>query len=371
MAELTETPPLRHRSRSVLGRAWAAVVDFLSWWSAGLLGAVPRSLRHALYARRSRLVLDLCASPPLWAHEVGPWAQPQIRVSAPFMRSPEGADAQEPLAAQLAEAELLTMRVPPAWVLTKILSLPAAAADHLQEVLAFEIPRQMAFQPDDTYLHTRVLALDDPESRLRVEVTLIPRKLIDPLLSDLPTPNARHVLLRPAMQDGSAWKIAIKLQRPRLIRRHPTLDTSLRIMPIVWLCLLWAAPAVVAQRQIEAHRAEIAALTPQVAAISQARAAAERAVARADAIMTQRQRAPDPALLLAKLAAAFEGQAHVRQIDVSAQTLIVRGTTREPGKIAGRVDAAAEFDSVTFQSTAQPIGYDERGFDLQARIVTP
>jgi len=77
--------------------------------------------------------------------------------------------------------------IPAERVLTRTLSLPAAAEDNLRQVLSFEMDRQTPFKADQIYFDSRVLGRDASGRNLQVELVLLPRAQLDQEIGALPT----------------------------------------------------------------------------------------------------------------------------------------------------------------------------------------
>ena len=73
----------------------------------------------------------------------------------------------------------IVLRLPGDRVLRRRLDLPWAAEPDLREALYFQIDRQTPFTPDEVYFDFEVVDRDAEAKRLTVEVTVIPRTIVD------------------------------------------------------------------------------------------------------------------------------------------------------------------------------------------------
>lgn len=76
----------------------------------------------------------------------------------------------------------LLVRFRPAQALHKKLSLPIAARHDLKEALGFEIDRETPFSRDEVHWHYIVHRRCDSRNRLDVDLAIVPRSLVDPII---------------------------------------------------------------------------------------------------------------------------------------------------------------------------------------------
>jgi general secretion pathway protein L len=69
--------------------------------------------------------------------------------------------------------------------LLRVIKLPAAAEENLQQVVAFELDRWTPFKADQAYLNARVVERLADTRQVRVELALTPKQILDPLLDEI------------------------------------------------------------------------------------------------------------------------------------------------------------------------------------------
>ena len=178
----TATPPaagLRLPGGSVLSRLRA----FWRWWTRALAGWLPERVRDLLGLTPRRLLLRLDVQDIALELQRGDMAMASGTVAL--------ADVQAAVADPL--AGLLTQRVAvvPRWLLLpegsalrRPMTLPAAAAERLREVLAFEIDRQTPFAADDVRHDARLLARRG-DGQIDVELVVVPKAALERELAAL------------------------------------------------------------------------------------------------------------------------------------------------------------------------------------------
>ena len=154
------------------------------WWSGEIVALVPPRWRHALAAGRGRLVLVIS--------DTG---------SAELVR--RGGGNEESLAhldldpAHHEAAREVMAAIPSRWrreggavvslpedaALRTVMNLPLAAEANLAQVVAFELDRRTPFRSEEVYRNQRVIRRDAASKRLSVQLTVVPRSLVDAALA--------------------------------------------------------------------------------------------------------------------------------------------------------------------------------------------
>jgi general secretion pathway protein L len=91
--------------------------------------------------------------------------------------------------------------------LKKTLSFPSAAESDLRQVLGFELNRRTPFSQDQAYYDHRVVEHDKQANKLQIELFVVPRQSIDPLLSLLNDWDITVDILRSASDQGDEIEI--------------------------------------------------------------------------------------------------------------------------------------------------------------------
>jgi len=219
---------------------------FLTWWSNALGSWLPPRLRAVFGLAQQRLLLRL-QDETLGVSLTVP-AQPgesPVRTLAeiPWVLSEHG--DEEPL------SRLLAPRINglPRWLLLPVgaglrrrMSLPAAAADRLRDVLGFEIDRQTPFQADQVYYDARMLGRRG-DGQIDAELVVVPRVALERALAALGQPLTA-TLAGVDMADAQGAPLGVNLlpgaQRSR--RRDPRAVWNLALIAIALIAIgggLW------------------------------------------------------------------------------------------------------------------------------------
>jgi general secretion pathway protein L len=169
----------------------------------------------------------------------------------------------------LAAEEALVLAVPPAWVLRRVLRLPAAAEARLDAVLDFELEQHIPFAAEEVLRAARVFRRDPEARRIEVEVAVLPRALVAPAAAALRRAGLGAPLLaRP--DPGAVWPaVPLDALAPPRRRWRARAEAALALAAALLAGHLALA-------DLRAREAAAAAVEARAAA---ARAAAERVLA--------------------------------------------------------------------------------------------
>jgi general secretion pathway protein L len=171
-------PDLRLRLRAASRRL--GLTAFWQWWVGELAPLVPRPLRRAAAKWRMRPVLA-------FEPDVAVLLVPDVANGTPAYkeaaRIPLGADADATAAAGRAAIEALALArglgqsgppqvvvaLPPAQILRKTITLPAAVEESLGQVLAYDLDRHTPFKPEEVCFDARIVGRDAARKELRID----------------------------------------------------------------------------------------------------------------------------------------------------------------------------------------------------------
>ena len=158
---------------------------FFSWWGAELLACLPLRWRRFFSGNSEALVLEPTGDTILVLRERERTVSEFGRISASATAEEQAAEFRA-IRARIENPGLRTILcVPESRALTRSLTLPAAAEDNLRQVLTFEMDRQTPFKADQVYFDSRIVARDPVTRSLRVELTVMPRSVLDPQLASV------------------------------------------------------------------------------------------------------------------------------------------------------------------------------------------
>ncbi|MEW9573409.1 PilN domain-containing protein [Rhodanobacter sp. Si-c] len=205
--------PLLERAR----QGWRAspLPGFFAWWGGEL---------RALLPPRWRAVLADGAGWHLQQQADGDWRLRRAGHAEPLARWSDSLDAAAQQAALAAawqgtdpEDRRLALLLPAHAVLRRVLQLPLAARGKLHQVAGYEMDRQTPFNATQVYYAVRELAQAAAAGRCAVELLVVRRDTLDPLLAHL---RALGITVDAVDLPQGAGRLGIDLLPPEQASHH-------------------------------------------------------------------------------------------------------------------------------------------------------
>ena len=165
---------------TALTRPHRLIPRFFAWWFGALAGCVPEGLRRLFRPAAKYLIVAPAGGSVTATLNRGKRGREIGRAELDGMD-----DAAQRKAVRKAvrrgapKSNPIVLRLPGDRVLRRKLELPWAAEPDLREALYFQIDRQTPFTPDEVYFDFEIAGRDADNKRLTVEVTVIPRSIVD------------------------------------------------------------------------------------------------------------------------------------------------------------------------------------------------
>ncbi|HKW55162.1 MAG TPA: PilN domain-containing protein [Stellaceae bacterium] len=168
--------------------AIAALLQRLfQWWIGELATFVPERLRHRLATVTDTLVVLLGEGEAVLCLETRQEVKSLGRIDLRGEGEAHRVTAllrQHGLARELAGGKApICLRLGAERALHTIVDLPLAAEANLDEVVSFELDRHTPFRADQAAFSHRVLERDPAAQRIRIELMVVPRPIIDQALA--------------------------------------------------------------------------------------------------------------------------------------------------------------------------------------------
>ncbi len=348
------TPSLRQR----LGRAGARLRPgaggFWRWWTGALASWLPPRLRALLGLAHERLLLQRDGGELRLAVERGegvveagtlPWTEHEAAGGEALLAS-----LLAPRVADLPRWLLL----PASGGLRRRLSLPAAAADRLRDVVGFEIDRQTPFAAADVYYDARALARTGDQ--VQAELVVVPRATVDAALAALGTAAGTVAGVDMAGDDGAPLGIDLLAGTQRHRRADPWRRWNLAFAAVALLATalaMWqwldnrraAADAFDAQaqararqaRQVAQERRQLVDLVEGMAFLQQARAAR-----------------PTTVEVLDELGRRLPDSTYLEKLSIEGDQILLIGQSREASALVGQLEGSKLWRSPALTGALQP-----------------
>ncbi|MBD8872722.1 PilN domain-containing protein [Rhodanobacter sp. DHB23] len=219
--------------------AWRAspLPGFFAWWGGELVPLLPARWCAALAAGAGWHLLQQAD---------GDWQLRRAGQAEPLARWSDGLDAVAQQAALAAawrgtdpEDRRLALLLPPDTVLRRVLQLPLAARGKLHQVAGYEMDRQTPFHVAQVHYAVRELAQPAVAGRCAVELLVVRRDTLDPLLARL---GALGIAVDAVDLPQDAGRLGIDLLPPEQAARRtrPRLRLNLALAAAVVVLSLLA-----------------------------------------------------------------------------------------------------------------------------------
>lgn len=341
---------------------------FWQWWSGELLALLPPSLVQRLGQRGPLLFVEWQDGQCRLRRELR--GSSEVLASAPASPD-EGLPGllHEPLRRQAAVAGRVILRLPADSGLRRELGLPAAAEGNLGNVLRFEMDRHTPFSGEQVHFGCRVRGRDSVRQRLQVELQVVPRERLDPLLAQLAAlgVHAERLLLGDGEMNALGW---IDLRPPAGSglrggwRRNPWLQGAALALGLLALVLL---PLQLRERSLAALEDSLTEPRRLAGQAAQVQAELQRLQEARALLEAQRQRAPQALLLLAELTGRLPDHTWLTRFELARDRVRLEGESAEASSLLGLLEDSRYLSNVSFASpiTSNPRTRRER-FSLQA-----
>ncbi len=248
--------------------------------------------------------------------------------------------------------------IPAGQVLTRMLSLPAAAEDNLRQVLGFEMDRQTPFKADQVYFDSRVLGHDAGGRNAHVELSLIPRERLDQELEALP-PAARELDAVDSWRDapGEARRHVNLLPAERRVHRR-NLRTPLNagLAALVVLLLIFNMNESLANREaaLSAMRDGVEQANVEARQVAALRKSLADSVAGANFLADRKRQAPLTVALIDDVSRRLPHDAYLERLQVQGSEVQLQGQADEAAKLIALLGASPCLGNPGFQGQVQP-----------------
>lgn len=362
--------PLRARLGRVGARLGPGTGGLLSWWGASLAAWLPRRWRVLLGLDRGRLLLS--PVPPMRA-DASDAARLQLR-----REDGDGLRDFGQVAVPAHPDEVLGdlprwLLLPAASGLVRRLALPAAAADRLRDVLAFEIDRQTPFAAADVAYDARIVRRR-ADGQLEVDLVVVPVGRLQAQRDGLGPLTGTLAGIDLAGADGAPLGVNLLPPAQRRQVADPWRGWNVALAAFALLAVVAGLWQVLDNRRQAADAFE-AALVPRA---EQARmVAAQRqelvAIVKGQAFLDRSRAARATTVeILDDLTRSLPDGTWLEKVSIQDDTLTIIGLSNEASALVRRLEPSPLWQSPALSGPVQPdprTGRDR--FSLVAELAPP
>lgn len=349
---------------SLIGMVRGGIAAFFAWWLGELAGLLPRRLRGAGGRRRRGVILARRAD-VIEVAEIGAEGERTLGSVA------DGApDRDRQLRGLLRQARRrgrpATVRLADELGLRKMLDLPLAAREDLEQLLRFEMDRLTPFRADEVHFAQRIVATDAAARRISVELQVVPRRVVEQALA-----SAQGLGLSVGRVElaGGAEPLNLLRDEQGGGARESRVTRALVLLALILAVIAVAIPLRRQQATLEDLQNRVAAARAEAEESLDLRERIDRLSQSSRFLVAEKTRRPMAGEVLAELTRLVPDQAHIVQLDLDGDNLQLHGYARTASDLIGLLDQSQLFETPQFRSpvTQDPRSGTER-FHLSVEI---
>ncbi|HEU4665614.1 MAG TPA: PilN domain-containing protein [Dokdonella sp.] len=330
---------------------------FFAWWGRELLACLPARWRALLSERSESLLLALDGDELVVWREKGDALVEYARIRRDLPADTQDAEFRR-LRGAIEDPQVRTVFcIPASRVLTRVLSLPAAATENLRQVLSFEMDRQTPFKADQVYFDSRVLGHDASGRNVQVELVLIPRAQLDHELAALPVAAQLDAV--------DSWSSAAGVGRrhtnllppeKRTRRRDMRLPLNLGLAALALVLLVVNMDESLANRAaaLEAMQGEVEKAGNEAKQVAVLRKTLADSISGANFLTDKKRKGPLTVALLDDLTRRLPEDTYLERLQIENKQVQLQGQANEAAKLIALLGASPCLGNPGFQGQVQP-----------------
>ena len=335
------------------------------WWSQEVAAMMPAALKRWLAGQQGRLIVTIERDHATVLRDLG---GQRHRLGSFDLANALPSEVGEILTSP---ADAPVLELPARTALRRVLALPAAAESNLTEVVSFELERHTPFRRADAYHGHRALGRDPSRQRILIELTVVPRAIIDDALSRL----------RGLGIDIAAVRISAEAPAgeasPNLLPGRPALRTPRLPQLAISIFVLTAAALAMAAITIPIVRVHREAARLGAALQSAKQQAAESVRLRKDidaasadrGFLTARRRETVPfSRLLDTVTRLLPDDTWLTELSITGTDLEIAGLSASASRIIAILDGAPGFSDAAFRSPVTQDQLHQELFNIGAHV---
>lgn len=345
---------------------------FFRWWAGELAALVPGAVRRFFRARPDTVMVDI-SGPEVVVARCGEHHCEEIgRFPANAGDEEEASGAvREILKAAGAARHRTALRLSSTQALVKSLVLPMAAEGELRNILSHQIEEHTPFQAAEACFGYRVEARDRRAGQITVELTVVPRKIVDAALS-----RARRWGFDPDVVDIST---DAPLGPPRInliagnggggANAWPKVNGLLAAVALALALAAIIIPLENAGLRADALLGEVAELrraSQQVLVLRRERDVLEK---RVRFIADKKLKAPSALAILDELTRIIPKDTWLYELRINRPEIRISGYSPSASSLLGKINDSPMFKNPRFRSpVTRPGNIDKERFNLSFEL---
>lgn len=295
---------------------------FLRWWTSELLTMVPRWARAPSMTAENFLLVPIN---DITEH----WARP----------APD-------------DLRALGITLPPDRILRKVVVLPVAAKENLQQVLQFQMDQHTPFTANLVYFSHRVVGHDFERGQLSVELCVTPRNAVDAAIRVLGVEGAsvKAVFAQESVSEVPPINLLPGLGSKNISSLRSGANPWLGLLVVLLVLAAGIVPVVIKREAVIqmlpwAEKGRLAA-----EAVDATRRDLEARVDQHNFLLEKRQMVPTVIQILEELTRILPDDTWVQILDVKGKELQIQGETASSVRLVGLFEQSSIFRDASFRS---------------------
>jgi general secretion pathway protein L len=319
--------------------------NLAGWWVSELAEMLPRAFRARLRRRAQRLLVDFDGELASFTVCEGPREQRILEVDFRVNAVPAAEAADDIKKACGGRVRDIVVRVAAQHALRRTLAMPLAAERNLRAVLGFEMDRYTPFKAELVYYDFAVLGRD--ERNLQVALTVVARKLVDPLLGLL----RRWGLEASALEAGDRTNLLPAAQRGNARGSAGWANKALAGCAALLLVAALALPFVQKAQSVARLEQELEDVRKEALAAEQARKALEQLAAEENALVQRRRQRPAAIQVVQEITRLLPDSTWLNQLELTGTRVKIRGESSNASELVTSIEKSGVFKGAAFDGS--------------------
>ena len=356
--------PLRIRyADPLLGR----LRSFWRWWYGELFELLPENMQKAISQRQQKLYVEVDDDKLLMS--LGNRVAQREVLRLP-VDTPDAEEADIPR-----EVQQTILLLPDDQVLTKRISLPAAAEENLREVLGFEMDLHTPFEASEVYYDYTVVGRDSTRQKLTVDLVYAPRDAVETLVQGATSLSLKTDIVTCRRRDNNNLQpVNLLPQEMRRTKRLDVKNLNLALTALLAVLLVTAItiPIVQKNRAIEAMEAQVQTAAAAAREGSQLRQNLEKMADASRFLVEKKATAVMAVELIDEVSRILPDHTWITRLNLSDTELQIQGQSSSSASLIAAIESSPHFENVRFASPVVQIqGTNNDRFHIAASIVEP
>ncbi len=336
------------------------IKNFFHWWGRELTVWLPEKLRQVLIEKTDAVYLSATADEVRLYRMVDGRQQALGGVSL----DEKGAESYQQMLAENPELEKaqFILRLNSAQGIAKVLSLPVAAKENLQQVVTFEIDRYTPFKAEQLYFSVKQTG-HQGNGHLSVLLVLTPRKTLDTIFQGL-----IDIGIHPSVADYEgapndpddftpAYNLLPQSKRPIKNKITQLMTNLLTVMVFVLIFVVLVFPVWHGSRTVDSLRERLTQLEKEAFIIQSRQREIDDIVDETERLIQAKNSAPSVTELINTLTKLLPDTTWLTHLQFRNKRLQIQGQSPSASALIGVLEGSPLFSNARFVS---PLTQDKR-----------